>query len=84
MAKKASMCRYKHDAFVAYDCQVRERAGAHGMTVFAELSAEDVATFFCAENMLYSKDKSNKKSNDLYYYNIYPMKTRGYCYTSNL
>lgn len=64
MAKKASMCKYKHDAFVGYDCRVRDRAGSRGLEVFAEMSAEDVATFFCAENMLYNKDKSSKKSWD--------------------
>lgn len=62
IAKKASMCRYKHEAFTGYDSQVRERAGVYGLEVFAEMSLEDVATFFCAENMLINRDKSSKKS----------------------
>lgn len=66
MAKKASMCRYKFEAFVGYDVRVRERAGSMGISVFVEMSSEDIATFFCAENMLYSGNKSSKKGNDSY------------------
>lgn len=66
MAKKASMCRYKFEAFVGYDSRVHERAGALGVDVFAEMSSEDVATFFCAENMLYLGNKTAKKTNDMF------------------
>lgn len=52
LAKKASMCRYKHEAFTGYDCCVREWASVHSIEVFAQKSSEDVAVFFCVENML--------------------------------
>lgn len=45
---------------MGYDCRVRERAGLYGLDVFSEMAAEDVAVFFCAENMLFTKDKSGK------------------------
>lgn len=67
IAKKASMCRYKHDAFAGYGSCVREGAGLHGLEVFKfslKMAAEDVAIFFCSENMLFNKEKSGKKTQD--------------------
>lgn len=66
MAKKASMCRYKYEAFSGYNCRVRDRAGIARIETFAEMSSEDVATFFCAENMIFNGSKSSKKGNDAY------------------
>lgn len=66
MAKKASMCRYKYEAFVCYDCRVWERASVHGTDAFVGMSSEDAATFFCAENMWYNSSRLIKKGNDGY------------------
>lgn len=66
MSKKATLGRFKSEAFTGYDCRVHERAGLYGLEVFSKMSAEDVATFFCAENMYVPKDKSMKKGNDGY------------------
>lgn len=64
IAKKATIGRYKYKAFVGFDSRVRDRAGAYGIQIFAEMSAEDVATFFCAKNMWISKDKPGKKGSE--------------------
>lgn len=61
LAKKASMIAYKPESYIGYDQRVRERANYQGITAFAEVAAEDIATYFCQEHMIARQSKAGRQ-----------------------
>ena len=47
LAKKAATGHYRTETLVGYDAAVRERANTGGPVPFAEVSHEDLVTYFC-------------------------------------
>ena len=47
LAKKAATGHYRTETLVGYDAAVRERANTGGPVAFAEVSHEDLVTYFC-------------------------------------
>lgn len=63
IAKKALMGSYRHEAFVSYDRAVRGRAELVGLEAFSTIATEEVATCFCAENLISSNYKNQPAKN---------------------
>lgn len=63
IAKKALMGSYRHEAFISYDRAVRGRAELLGLEAFSSIATEEIATSFCAENLITGNFKNQPTKN---------------------
>lgn len=57
LLKKSTLGVYRHEAYVAYDRTVRARADRDGIEAFGYMATEELATSFCPENLVASKNR---------------------------
>lgn len=60
LLKKSTLGVYRHDAYIGYDRAVRSRADRDGIAAFGVMATEELATSFCPENLISTKNRDGK------------------------
>lgn len=60
--KKSTLGVYRHKAYISYDRAVRSRADRDGISAFGAMATEELATSFCPENLISTKNRDGKST----------------------